>query len=232
MKISQAGIDLIKEFEGLRLQSYKCLVTEKYFTIGYGHYGPDVRFAQTITKDEAERLLKEDLEWVEAHVNKYQNKYNFNQNQFDALCSFTYNIGNIDQLTANGTRDIKTISEKMLLYNKSGGKVIQGLVNRRKKEQQLFLSGCSGALDRYIIAKPTLRRRCKSDNVKILQKNLNDHFDQHLVTDGIFGPLTQEAVRYMQEVLGVDNDSIYGPITAGAFERFLKEKGVNYVYHS
>ena len=61
MNISQDGIDMIKSFEGFRAQSYKCVVTERYFTIGYGHYGPDVRLGQVITKAEGERLLQEDL---------------------------------------------------------------------------------------------------------------------------------------------------------------------------
>ena len=59
--------------------------------------------------------------------------------QFDALVSFAFNIGNIDQLTANGTRDVKTISQKMLQYNKAAGKTLDGLTKRRKAEQELFL---------------------------------------------------------------------------------------------
>lgn len=90
-----------------------------------------------ITQEQAEELLKKDLAEYEAKVEKY-NKYNWNQNQFDALVSFAYNIGSIDQLTSNGRRSIKTISEKILEYNKAGGKTLEGLVKRRKAEKELF----------------------------------------------------------------------------------------------
>ena len=142
MKISKNGIELIKCFESFSPKACKCLATEKYYTIGFGHYGADVKESQTITKEKAEELLQKDLEKFEQKVNKYNNVYNFNQNQFDALVSFCYNVGNIDQLTAKGTRTIKEISEKILAYNKSGGKVINGLTNRRKKEQELFNTSC------------------------------------------------------------------------------------------
>ena len=142
MKISKNGIELIKCFESFSSKACKCLATEKYYTIGYGHYGSDVKENQTITKEQAEELLQKDLESFEKKVNKYNGIYNFNQNQFDSLVSFCYNVGNIDQLTAKGTRTIKEISEKILAYNKSAGKVINGLTNRRKKEQELFNTSC------------------------------------------------------------------------------------------
>lgn len=138
MKTSQTGVNLIKSFEGLRLRAYKALSSEKYYTIGYGHYGADVTSDQIITEKQAEEMLKTDLVIYENKVNKYENIYHFNQNQFDALVSFCYNIGSIDQLTNYGKRTLNEISEKMLLYNKAGGKVMQGLINRRQKEQELF----------------------------------------------------------------------------------------------
>ena len=143
MKISEKGIELIKTFESFSPYACKCLPTEKYYTIGFGHYGADVKENQKITIEDAEKLLRYDLEKFEKKVNKYNSTYNFNQNQFDSLVSFCYNVGNIDTLTANGTRLIKEISEKILAYNKSGGKVIKGLTNRRKKEQQLFNTPCN-----------------------------------------------------------------------------------------
>lgn len=136
MKASESCINLIKQFEGLRLKAYKCVSTEKMYTIGYGHYG--VKAGTVITVEEAEELLVKDLAKFETKVNKYCPIYNFNQNQFDALVSFCYNVGNIDGLTGRGTRSIPVISTKMLDYNKSGGKVLSGLTRRRKLEQQLF----------------------------------------------------------------------------------------------
>ena len=165
MKTSKNGIELIKCFESFSPKACKCLATEKYYTIGYGHYGSDVKENQAITKEKAEELLQKDLEKFEQKVNKYNNVYNFNQNQFDALVSFCYNVGNIDQLTAKGTRTIKEISEKILAYNKSGGKVINGLTNRRKKEQELFNTPCM-YYSKYIGNSRSLDRMLKSVGVE------------------------------------------------------------------
>lgn len=134
MKISQRGIDLIKKFEGCRLTAYKDAVG--VWTIGYGHTA-NVKQGMKITSEQAEELLKKDVEKFEKQVDKYS-KYGFNQNQFDALVSFAFNIGNIDQLTAKGTRTIEKISSCIQLYNKAGGKVLQGLVKRRAEERALF----------------------------------------------------------------------------------------------
>lgn len=140
MRTSKAGIDLIKSFEGFSPKACKCVKSEKYYTIGYGHYGADVSASQTITKRDAEKLLARDLISFEAKVNKYMHKYKFTQNQFDALVSFCYNVGNIDGITKKGTRTIKEIANAFLLYNKSGGVVLKGLQNRRVKEKELFES--------------------------------------------------------------------------------------------
>ena len=137
-ELSKEGLNLIISFEGLRLTAYKAISTEKYYTIGYGHYGSDVTKGMRITKGEAERILVQDCQKFVSHVNSYDKKYNFTQNQFDALVSFAFNVGSITQLTQGGTRTISQISEAILLYNKSGGKVLKGLTNRRKKEKQLF----------------------------------------------------------------------------------------------
>ena len=141
MKTSEKGIELIISCEGFCPNATKCLKSEKYYTIGFGHYGKDVKENDTITKSKAIDLLKSDLEKFEKKVNKYST-YDFTQNEFDSLVSFCYNVGNIDQLTAKGTRSKKEIADKMLLYCKSGGKVIRGLQKRREKERALFLK-CS-----------------------------------------------------------------------------------------
>ena len=138
MKTSDNGIEMIKSFEGFSPKACKCVESEKYYTIGYGHYGKDVAENDTITKYTATKLLKKDLESAERKVDKYDSIYNFNQNQFDALVSFCYNVGNIDGLTKNGTRTISQISTAFTYYNKSGGKVLKGLQSRRLKERELF----------------------------------------------------------------------------------------------
>lgn len=137
-KLSSTGLELIKSFESCKLHAYKCLPSEKFYTIGYGHYGSDVKKDMKITQKQADNLLLKDCEKFVKHVNTYMSIYNFNQNQFDALVSFAFNIGNINQLTASGTRTIEQISSKITLYNKSSGQVISGLVKRRAKEKELF----------------------------------------------------------------------------------------------
>ena len=142
MRTSQNGINLIKQFEGCRLKAYKCAAGVP--TIGYGHTA-GVYMGQTITQTQAESFLKDDLLKYEKLVLKYNSKYNWNQNEFDALVSFCYNIGSIDGLTAKGTRTKKEIANKILAYNKANGKVLAGLNQRRKKENTLFLTPESGS---------------------------------------------------------------------------------------
>ena len=139
MKISQFGMDLIKRFEGCRLTAYRC--PSGVPTIGYGHTA-GVKMGQKITQEQAERFLKEDLAKFERLVEKYDSTYHWNQNQFDAMVSFAFNIGSITQLTADGSRSITTISQKMLEYNKSAGRILPGLTERRREEQALFLKPC------------------------------------------------------------------------------------------
>lgn len=136
MKTSVNGINLIKQFEGCKLKAYKCPAGVP--TIGYGHT-KGVKMGQVITQEQAEQYLRDDLEKYEKNVMKYYDAYRWNQNEFDALVSFAYNLGSIDQLTANGTRSKNVIADKMILYNKAAGKVLAGLTKRRKAERALFL---------------------------------------------------------------------------------------------
>lgn len=135
MKTSETGLNLIKSFEGCRLTAYLC--PAGVLTIGYGHTG-GVKSGQKITQAKADAYLKADLAKFEKHVASYDKKYNWNQNEFDALVSFAYNTGNITQLTASGTRTKKQISERITSYNKANGKELAGLTRRRAAEQALF----------------------------------------------------------------------------------------------
>lgn len=144
MKVSKNGIKLIKEFEGCRLKAYYDAVG--VLTIGYGTTNADkditginITSNMIITQKVADNWLELTLNKKYCKkIDKYQKKYKFNQNQYDALVSFAYNIGSIDQLTGNGTRTKKEISDKMLLYDKAGGKTLPGLTRRRKAEHKLY----------------------------------------------------------------------------------------------
>ena len=134
MKTSSRGIELIKSFEGCRLTAYKC--PAGVWTIGYGHTA-GVKSGMTITQAQADAYLAEDLEKYEKYVSN--TKLELNQNQFDALVSFTYNCGNGNLKTLVQNRTLSQIADAMLLYTKSGGKTLQGLVRRRQAEHDLFV---------------------------------------------------------------------------------------------
>lgn len=138
MTTSEQGVKMIASFEGCRLVAYRDVAGVP--TIGFGHVA-GVQMGDVITKEQAINMLKKDLKKFEKHVNGYNKIYNFTQYEFDALVSFAFNIGNIKQLTASGTRSKTQIAAKMLLYVKAGGKRVQGLVNRRQKERNLFVTG-------------------------------------------------------------------------------------------
>ena len=144
-KVSQRGVNLIKQFEGCRLTAYYDSVG--VITIGYGTTNADKSITgKTITKGmkisqaTAEQWLKASLDKKYGpKVNKYDGKYKWTQNEFDALISFAYNIGSIDQLTGNGSRSKQVIANKIPEYCHAGGKKLAGLVRRRKAERDLFL---------------------------------------------------------------------------------------------
>lgn len=211
MKTGQAGIELIKKYEVCRLDAYKC--PAGVWTIGYGHTG-NVKQGDKITQAQADELLLADLEKFEKNVNKYYDKYRWNQNEFDALVSFAFNLGSIDKLIANGTRSRTVIAEKMLLYNKAAGQVLSGLTKRRQDEQTLFRTapGSSAAVPATY---PTLKSGSTGESVKELQQKLNTK-GYSLACDGIFGAKTLAAVKTFQKVNGLVVDGIVGAKTWAA----------------
>lgn len=142
MKTNENGKNLIKSFESCRLNAYKDVTGT--LTIGWGHTGSvdntPIYLGMKISQQKADELFDMDLERFENHVNGYHDKYNFTSNEFSALVSFAYNVGSITQLTAKGTRTKTQIANAMLKYVYSKGVKLKGLVNRRTKERNLFLS--------------------------------------------------------------------------------------------
>lgn len=213
--ISAAGISLIISFEGVRLTAYKAVPTETYYTIGYGHYGPDVARGMTITQAQAEALLKNDLKKFEAKVNKYNEIYDWTQNEFDALTSFAYNVGSIDQLTNNGKRTKMEISQHITAYNKSGGVTLKGLSKRRTAEKALFdKDGLQVSLKAGTIY-PTIRRGMANEYVRKAQQALNDKNIRggSLDPDGIYGYNTYLSVIELQALYNLKKDGVIGPQT-------------------
>ena len=138
METSQKGLDLIKSFEGCRLVSYQD--PGGIWTVGYGHTG-GVGPCMAITHSQAELYLKYDLRNAEKYVNNYNNIYHFTQDQFDALVSFCYNAGagNLRKLLDGGNKPIEQVKKDLPnTCIKSKGKVLNGLIRRRKAEAELM----------------------------------------------------------------------------------------------
>ena len=142
MKISADGIEMIKEFEGLRLESYQDSVG--VWTVGWGHTGKHVHEGMHITEKEAEQLLVQDLERFERCVG-HMASIPLTQGQFDALISFSLNLG--CQALKKSTL-LKRINKHRFAeaagefhrWNHAGGHVLAGLTRRRKNEKEMFLS--------------------------------------------------------------------------------------------
>lgn len=143
MRVSQKGIDLIKKFEGLRLIAYVC--PAGVLTIGYGHTGTDVKPGMKITEEEAERLLWRDTESAQQTVSSFVTAQ-INQNEYDALVSFTFNVGPTAFVNStllrllNHGADRKVVAGEFGRWVKAGDdKPVPGLVKRREEEKRLFL---------------------------------------------------------------------------------------------
>ena len=142
MKISEAGLSLIKSFEGCVLTAY--LDAVGIWTVGYGHTGPSVHRGLTITQKLAEDILAQDVRRFELGVLNNV-KVNLNQNEFDALVSFSFNVG-VNALKnstllrlLNDGADRSIVAAEFLRWNKGGDKVLEGLTRRRQAEKALFL---------------------------------------------------------------------------------------------
>ena len=142
MKISNTGLDLIKSFEGLSLKSYIC--PAGVYTIGFGHTGAEVTPNQIISLEEADNLLRKDVNRFETGINSLVT-VDLNQSQFDSLVSLSFNIGlgafksSTLLRVLNAGQYIEAASQ-FLRWNKGGGRVLPGLVRRREAESQLFVS--------------------------------------------------------------------------------------------
>lgn len=140
MNIGNAGLELIKSFEGCRLSAYKC--PSNKWTIGWGRTS-GVYEGMVISQAQADQFLFEDVQRFVNAVNQYQVRFNFNQAEFDSLTSFTYNCGEGSLAAVMSCCNTKQeIAEECKLYNKSSdGQILNGLVRRREEEYKLFMSG-------------------------------------------------------------------------------------------
>lgn len=140
MEISEKGLDLIRHFEGLRLQAYQC--PAGVWTVGYGH-ALGVVAGDEITVDEANDLLRQDIIVAVHAVRKYVTAP-LSQGQFDAFTSFVFNLGegnfrDSTLLKKFNAGDVEGTANEFLRWVKAGGKTTSGLLLRREAERSLFL---------------------------------------------------------------------------------------------
>lgn len=141
--LNKAGLDLIKSFEGCRLEAYKDIVG--VLTVGWGHTGPDVYVGETWNQAQADAQLVKDLQRFEDGVVKLCKDRMPNPNQFAALVSFAYNLGlaalaSSTLLRCFLKRNDPDAAKEFLKWNRAGGKVVAGLTRRREAESVLFTS--------------------------------------------------------------------------------------------
>ena len=139
MKISNKGIDLIKHFEGCETEAYKC--PAGVWTIGYGHI-KGVQEGQVITETQAHEMLVEELKEYENYILNAV-EVDLNQNQFDAMVSWVYNLGPTNLKSSTllkelNSKNYNAAAQEITKWNKAGGKVLTGLVKRREAEASLF----------------------------------------------------------------------------------------------
>lgn len=144
MEISNSTVELVKQFEGLRLAAYRC--SSNVCTIGYGHTGPDVHSGLKISAERAERLLRSDLERFARAVNREFAGVPLNRNQFAALVSFAFNVGERNLAQSTLARKVKAnpadpdIRREFSRWIYSRGRVSLGLQRRRLAEANLYFT--------------------------------------------------------------------------------------------
>lgn len=220
MKISEKGLKMIEAFEGCLLKASNTL--DNVWTIGYGqtgyYYGKKIRKGMTTTKAAAHAWLRDHSISVYENAVNQRVKVHLNQNQFDALVSFTYNIGigafgKSTVLKRLNAGDYAGAAEAFGMWVHCNGKTLPGLVRRRKEERELFLTPVTNTVTTK--ATGLIREGDRGDNVKVLQHRLN-LLGAQLVEDGIWGTQTDTAVRNFQYKHGLAVDCIVGPKTQTA----------------
>lgn len=152
MKVTSAGLELIKAFEGFRAAAYRC--PAGVWTVGYGHTSlagePAVTPGMKVTRAEAAAILSRDVTAFTAGVERLVT-ISLGANQFSALVSFAYNVGlgnfrDSSVLKSVNAGDFDAVPRRLALWNKAGGRVLAGLVHRRAAESALFMAAMGQAL--------------------------------------------------------------------------------------
>lgn len=256
MNISK-GLELIKQFEGCKLYTYDDYNEKRLYkgqtpkgvaTIGWGMIESDYKYSgvhvwvnktpytitQKVADESFEKLIRS--KYV-PKVDKFDKIYHWNENQYNAMLSFVYNIGSLDGLTQGGVRSNKVIAQKLLEYNKAGGRVLNGLTRRRLAEQKLFNTAIEKATEEkpkeYVITVKTnadgtyggspfrnpyevyvkhySQRGDTGNFVRELQTFLNWYNQTTVCTvDGDFGATTEKYTKAFQKAMKIDDDGKFG----------------------
>ena len=139
--IDQKGMELLKRFEGCRLTAYR-LKNETYYTIGYGHNGPDVVEGMTISQEKADEIFRVDLARFERYVKTYVTDIVLTQNRLNALVSYCYNRGpgRLKDELAYNCHTVQQYADGIVKYWGSNQAYKDALIKRRKAERDMFLS--------------------------------------------------------------------------------------------
>lgn len=143
--INERGLQLVKQFEGLRLKAYLCPAGVP--TIGYGSTGKHVKMGMEITEDEAELLLRRDLKRFEIGVAELIGDTPTTSDQFSALVSLAFNIGlgalaRSTVLKRHNLGNPRGAANAFAMWNRAGGKILPGLIRRREAEAKLYRGAC------------------------------------------------------------------------------------------
>ena len=221
MKTSDKGIQFLKAREGVHNKAYK-LKGEQYYTIGVGHtFDPAINENTVWTDAQVDAALKKDLEKYESYVSEYAT-ISLNQQQFDALVSYTFNRGKggMKQLSEN-SHTVREYGENIVKYWGSATQYKDALIKRRKLEQDLFMNGNYGSQKKgnpYTEPTQSIRLGDKGEGVKWLQYELNRK-GYILNTDGDAGNLTIGALLdYQKKHPELEMDGVCGKETRKALK--------------
>lgn len=234
--INAAGIELIKSYESFKAKAYK-LTGEHYYTIGYGHsFDTNINANTVWTMAHATEMLKKDLAGYEKSVRELTAKYKFkfNDNQFSALVSYCYNRGRggLDQLLSNSKNE-NEVGVNIVVYWGSAQLYKNGLIRRRKSEQELYFKGSKITTVSDSNHKLVIDGYWGNSVTKELQKALGTPIDGYItgqykndVTKSItgvkYGTTGSTMVKALQKKLKVNQDGFLGEKTIKALQKHLK----------
>lgn len=226
LNVSPVGLQIITRFESLKLEAYQD--SKGVWTIGFGHTGPEAKKGNTITEERAWELLGEDVETAEKAIDRNV-RVALNQNQYDALTSFIFNVGSGNFQTSKLLRklnaeDYEGAADQFRSWRRSGGKILNGLIRRRAAEEQLFVTPPQQTFNisqpvpvEVLVQKAVVADITNADGERVdptslgIKVNLNLHPDFHGSTAQVLAPMTALYVPSKPDIKVASNMPDDGP---------------------